>query len=223
VATNYYWACSASGAPAVVPPVVRERFLGWEEAIVNARRFAANCREADRLGATLDVTSCREAGRGGATLGVTSCREAGRLGATLDVRSYRATNHLGATLDVRSYRATNHLGATLGVTSCRATNHLGATLDVTSCRAEDHLGASLGAPPAGALLRAARCVSTRADRSVACRRQIVFHCAKAIHRAAGFCFHYRARSRVHVRRRYSLLAPLTPVDAAEARRHGQAV
>src|SRR5262245_42910257 len=65
-AANYYWACSASGAPAVVPLVVKERFLGWEKATVNARRFAASCRAtADRVGATLDATDFLAADRVG--------------------------------------------------------------------------------------------------------------------------------------------------------------
>ncbi|MGH9752416.1 MAG: hypothetical protein ACREA2_06485 [Blastocatellia bacterium] len=115
-----YRACAVSGGLTTPPPGVKGRFRGREEAPVVARRFAAaNCRAADRLGASLDVTN------------------------------RHATDPLGVSLDVTNRRATaaGRLGASLATANRHAADHLGASLDVVNCRAmaPDYPGASLDA------------------------------------------------------------------------------
>ncbi|MGH9752415.1 MAG: hypothetical protein ACREA2_06480, partial [Blastocatellia bacterium] len=88
-------------------------------------------------------------------------------------------------------------------------DQLGVFLAANYCATTDQFGASLAADLDREAFRVARRASTRAEPHVAGCRQIVFHYAKAIHRAADCCFPCRVRLRVQVEPGLSLLVPLT--------------
>jgi hypothetical protein len=182
-----------------VPPGVEERFRGRAGATkVEPGRFEAAAMTAARRFAAAN------------------CRAADHFCASLDASlnhdplhaSRRASTRVDRCVVGRHRFAASQVVASLAAASCLET--------------VDRPDASLYCHPVGATLRVSRRATTEADRHGAGRHQIAFHCAKASHRAADFCFRYRVQIE-HDLFPLTLLAPLTPGDAASARRRVPAV
>jgi hypothetical protein len=173
------WAYASSGVPAVVPLGVRESLRGGEEATA-----VAPSRAMGRFEVAAMIAARRFAvDRGGASLDATSCRAASHLGASLDENPNRDVLRAARRLSTQADRSV-------------AERHRFAA---ASCRVEFRLGAFLDSEPNPETLHVVRGVSRRADRDVAGSHQIVFHCAKAIHRAVDYRVHRAVDCRVHRR------------------------